>query len=75
MPAKAIPIIKIKKDLTIVIPMLPNYIRVVSAGSASESIIPIPVQEFQDAELQKLGKAWTNALIESAQKKRLQKHG
>jgi hypothetical protein len=50
------------------VPMVPNFIRTESVMYSS-----VDVADCTDAELEELGKAWTNALIENAKKRRLQK--
>jgi len=42
------------------LPMLPSFIMRPSDG------FPIPIQELSDAQLKKIGKMWTNALVEKA---------
>jgi hypothetical protein len=44
------------------VPLLPNFIR---SGE-----LVLPVEQFSDDILRKLGKAWTEALIEHARKRR-----
>lgn len=46
------------------LPMLPNFIRRIWDD------FPVPVGELSDAQLKKVGTAWTTALLEQAKKQR-----
>jgi hypothetical protein len=46
------------------LPTIPNFIRRLSDD------FPVPIWELSDAQLKKIGREWTNALIEHAQSKR-----
>jgi len=56
--------IKTETKRYICIPKTPNFIR--CSGSDS----PVPVQDFTDEDLERIGKAWTNDLIANATAKR-----
>ena len=51
-----------KYNIEVKIPSLPNFIMV--------NDNPLPIADFTDKELRKLGKDWTKLLIEKAQKNR-----
>ena len=52
-----------KKEIKVEIPMTPNYIKV--------GDVVVSVEDFTEAELSEIGKEWTMALIEKANKKRI----
>lgn len=58
--------VKLTKFVSVNLPVLPNFI-VHEDGKHHEVV---PVRMFTNAELKKIGRAWTNALVKSATKKR-----
>lgn len=53
------------------LPLLPNYIRVRGPGGHGELVIDIA--QFSNARLRLIGKAWTEALVAQAAKRRKRK--
>jgi hypothetical protein len=62
---------KVSKTLNIQIPSLPNFIKATEYfGDSSLREETLNVEDFTVEQLQELGKAWTAALIDHAEKRR-----
>lgn len=55
---------KIDVKIEVEIPKTPNFIK------AKGVILPLPIEDFDDESLRKIGEEWTNNMIEKAKKKR-----
>ena len=58
-----------QKSLSIIVPSVPNFL-LIGDSTDEKRRITIPVEEFSDSELKKIGKEWTEKLLEEAAKKR-----
>ena len=61
---------KKKIEIEIEAPTVPNFLRNIVKGR--DKAILVPVQDFTDDELRKIGEEWTELLIKNAKKKRKQ---
>lgn len=57
----------IVKGIKVEIPSIPNYLLF---RELDGTITPLDIGEFADAELQEIGRLWTQAFIEKANKRR-----
>jgi len=60
-----------EKSIEVEIPAIPSFIKLnLGTKNTQENYNNIPIQDFTDSELKKIGKEWTEKLLEEAAKKR-----
>lgn len=57
--------VKVAKDLTVMLPVLPKFVRSARGGG-----VMMELSELTEREIRKLGKAWTEAMIAKAKRRR-----
>ena len=62
---------KKKIEITIEVPITPNFLR--NRVEGREKAVLIPIQDFTDDELKEIGLEWGEKLIKEARKKRKNK--
>ena len=55
-----------KIDVSVKLPKVPNFFRMEGGKS-------LPIQNFDDATLRKIGEQWTDSLLKNAKEKRVKK--
>ncbi|MFA5394952.1 MAG: hypothetical protein WC346_02925 [Methanogenium sp.] len=59
--------IEVNTSLEVFLPIIPNYLRI---GVPDNNDRAFPIESFSEADLQKIGEAWTAALIQKARKRK-----